>query len=193
MNRSVRRRSGASRLWRARPAGGFSLVEVLVTIAIMGIVAVVMIQAMTAIVINSARNRDASIGEVELRRFAEKVRAAPYLTCGTPEGYNTSNALRDDLAALPAGMTIGVTNVEFWVPPADPDPEAPRPPTVVDEFVPIDDPGIDSCDIVEIDDPENPGETIQLPRDDNRLQRLTLQAEVGAYTREVTVVKRWFE
>ena len=69
---------------KPRNERGFTLVELLITIAIMGIVSVVMIQTMTAIVLNSARNRNASVGEVELRRFAEKVRTAPYLTCGTP-------------------------------------------------------------------------------------------------------------
>jgi hypothetical protein len=160
----------------------------------MGVVSVVMIQAMTAIVINSVRNRDASVGEVELRRFAEKARAAPYLMCGTPEGYNTSDALRDDVAALPPGITVTVTDVEFWVPAPDTGPGDSVEHAAVEEFVPIDDPAMDRCD-AEVADPDNPGEFIPNPNalDDNRLQRLTLEARVGAYAREVTVLKRWFE
>jgi len=70
--------------WRRRAAvdaRGVTLVELLITVAIMGAVSTTMAAALSATVVRSADTRDRSTLDAGVRRAVDTLRAAPYRQC----------------------------------------------------------------------------------------------------------------
>ena len=89
---------------------GLTLVELLVTIAIMGIAFAVLVGGMGTAVLGSDLHRKQADAENILRSFAETVKSAAYVDCAQPSDYQR-------LFSAPAGYTAAVTGVEFAPPP----------------------------------------------------------------------------
>ena len=89
---------------------GLTLVELLVTIAIMGIAFAVLVGGMGTAVLGSDLHRKQADAENILRSFAETVKSAEYVDCAQPSDYQR-------LFSAPTGYTAAVTGVEFAPPP----------------------------------------------------------------------------
>jgi prepilin-type N-terminal cleavage/methylation domain-containing protein len=151
-----------------RCEAGLTLVELLITLVIMGMVSVTMSATVMATVVHSSTTRDISILDTELRRFADKVRALPYHSCATADVYD--DLLAADVAALAdRGITAGVTDVLLWQ-------EDPDEPLDVSTFVRRDEVATCTSD-----------------NEDDDLQRVTVTVEMPtAPVRSVVVSKRYF-
>lgn len=62
--------------------GGFSLIEVLITVIIMGLGFVAILAGMATSATSAGLHRTQAVAELEIRRYAELVQAAPYLDAG---------------------------------------------------------------------------------------------------------------
>ena len=74
-------------LGRSGSESGFSLIEVLIAVSIVGITFVGLLGAMATTVLSSGRHRAQAVAEVEVRRYAELVTAATWDPAG---GYSAS-------------------------------------------------------------------------------------------------------
>jgi prepilin-type N-terminal cleavage/methylation domain-containing protein len=89
---------------RTGPEAGFTLVELLLAVSILGISAVAVVGGMmTSIQVSDLGRRQAE-GQVQLRAYAEAVAGAPYTNCAA--GYGTS-------FTPSAGYTATMT-VTYW-------------------------------------------------------------------------------
>lgn len=62
--------------------GGFSLIEVLITVIIMGLGFVAILAGMATSATSAGLHRTQAVAELEVRRYAELVQAAPYSETG---------------------------------------------------------------------------------------------------------------
>lgn len=113
-----RRRRAVPRLRRVQGAveHGFSLVELLVSISIMGIAVVGMAASIFSIVSISDIERRQSLAEAEVRRFAEAVQARQYVACADPAAYL---AAYNGAFAQP-GLTPSVPDIDYLIADSDP-------------------------------------------------------------------------
>lgn len=95
---------------RATGEAGLTLVELLVTIVIMGIAFAVLVGGLGTAVLGSDLHRKQAKVENLLRTFAETVKGSPYQDCATTDYAGWS-------FPTPAGYTAAVTKVEFAPPP----------------------------------------------------------------------------
>jgi len=84
---------------RESRAGGFTLVEILVTVSIMGIAMSGIFQALSTFLNAGMIERSVANVDVALRTYSERVIAAPYVNCASiysvvtlPSGYSFSVA-----------------------------------------------------------------------------------------------------
>jgi type II secretory pathway pseudopilin PulG len=108
---------------------GFSLVEILIAVQIMGAVMVVFGTALFTMIGSSDYARRTTLAETELRRFADAVRAAPYQPCAgvVTADPSTSYGAADQYASTwnppvgakpaPAGMSDDAPQISYWEPP----------------------------------------------------------------------------
>ncbi|HVV37189.1 MAG TPA: type II secretion system protein [Acidimicrobiales bacterium] len=66
---------------------GFTLIEVLVTVAIVGIAFVVFVAGMGIAITSADLHRQLATGQASIRNFAEAVKAAPYVDCASTTSY----------------------------------------------------------------------------------------------------------
>lgn len=66
---------------------GFSLVEVLVTVSIVGIAFVVFVGGMGTAIMGADHHRKIAVGQASIRNFGEAIKAAPYVDCATTSSY----------------------------------------------------------------------------------------------------------
>jgi prepilin-type N-terminal cleavage/methylation domain-containing protein len=87
---------------RMRGDAGFTLAELLVTVAMVGVAFAVLVGGMFTYTTTSGTHRSQAEVQVELRRFAEAVANSAYVTCSTaytvsnytaPAGYSASNSV----------------------------------------------------------------------------------------------------
>lgn len=92
---------------RRRGENGETLVETLVSTALLGIVGIGIIGAIAAVLISTDVDRHVSRGETVLRSYVAAVQSAPYQACAGLASYP------DDYTE-PDGFTVGVTKIDFW-------------------------------------------------------------------------------
>jgi prepilin-type N-terminal cleavage/methylation domain-containing protein len=91
---------------------GFSLIEVLVTVVIVGIAFAVFVSGMGTAVVASDYHRKQAVVQASTRNLAEAVKAANYVNCATPGSYAAAvqSALADNLSTYSASVTA----VKYW-------------------------------------------------------------------------------
>lgn len=91
--------------------GGFTLVELLVTIVIMGLAIAALLGGLGTAIIVSDQHRQQAVAGSALRSYAEAVAAMTYTECASagtfasPAGYTS-----------PTGYTSSATGVRYWKP-----------------------------------------------------------------------------
>lgn len=95
---------------------GVTLVELLVTVAILGIAFVALVGGMSTSIVGSDVHRKQATAESLVRSYAEavKARTVTYAVCGTPAQYGPAAV---GFASV-SGYTPSVSNVEYWQPSA---------------------------------------------------------------------------
>ena len=86
---------------------GETLVELLVTVVILGIATAGLAGALLATNSASQLQRQQVLAQNALRSWAEQVAAGPYTDCAPVAGFAAP-------AALPGGLTAAVTAVRYW-------------------------------------------------------------------------------
>ena len=106
-----------SRDENARDEDGFTLVEILITVWIMGGVMVALMGGLLTMTKASDMARRTTLAETELRHLAEAVRAAPYEDCiaNANYGHYTSKYISPSPSTV-FGF-IWANDVDFWNPP----------------------------------------------------------------------------
>src|SRR5215510_12829475 len=84
----------------ARAAHGVTLIELLITVTLLGIISSTVGIAMSTIISQSADQRASSTLDAEIRRIDDALRATPYLKC--------SLSATDDIAAYQTRMPTGL-------------------------------------------------------------------------------------
>lgn len=87
---------------------GDSLVELLVTMVVLGIATTGVTGALSAVGRGSAMHRQQILAQNVLRSWAEQVSAAPYADCAT------AGSVAAPAAAMPSGFAASVTGVQYW-------------------------------------------------------------------------------
>ncbi len=104
----------ASARWarRARGEDGETLLELLVTVTIMGIAFVAILAGVAVAITASDSLRDEAVAEGVVRNYAERVADpddVPYVDCAPTSAYATPPGF-----AVPAGWSASVTAVAYW-------------------------------------------------------------------------------
>ena len=107
------------RSWRRRLGGdaGFTLVEQLVTVVLLGIGVTAVLGAVLTVISTSTRHRDLSNAGVVLANVAERVASpdTPWVDCATPASYQSAAQLSaDELPQDIVSPTVTVTSVRYW-------------------------------------------------------------------------------
>jgi prepilin-type N-terminal cleavage/methylation domain-containing protein len=146
---------------------GLTLVELIVTVAILGIAFLAIVGGMTTSILASDIHRKESTAETVLRSYAEFLKKQPWPSPACPAAYPT--AFPTPGFDPPAGYTPTVTEVEYWVSQPAPSPS----PTISGHW-----------------DADPPGGTCAAT--DSGLQRLTLEVSSsdGRAAETVQMIKR---
>lgn len=88
---------------------GFTLVELIVAIAILGVAIVVIVGAMGTAFITTDIHRKSAVGAATIRSYAEAIKAAPYVRCGGSADYQNPSGFTS-----PTGYTSTITGVTYW-------------------------------------------------------------------------------
>lgn len=89
---------------------GFSLPEILITIAIVGIAFAAILGGMVTSIVVSDLHRKQATADALARSAAEAVKdhAVAYVDCAGPDAY------RDALPAAPAGYSVQIQQIRYW-------------------------------------------------------------------------------
>ncbi len=99
---------------REAPERGFTLVEMLIAVTLLGAIVIAMAGAMFTVITVSSRQQSVSNAEAAARRYAEMVRAVAYTPCAPLTGVNSYNeALHAFDSTLPATVKP-VTRMRWW-------------------------------------------------------------------------------
>jgi prepilin-type N-terminal cleavage/methylation domain-containing protein len=88
---------------------GVSLVELLVSISILGVAFVAILGAVSANFAADDLHRQLTTADTWLRRYGEAVHAAPYVACARPVNYRPALD-----PAPPPGFARRLVSVEYW-------------------------------------------------------------------------------
>ncbi|MDP3972017.1 MAG: hypothetical protein Q8P61_03790 [Candidatus Nanopelagicales bacterium] len=105
----MRRLTGERR--RCGGAAGESLVELMVSVAILGTTIVVIIEVLFMMVGGTVLQADEVRGQNTLASWADAVAAAPYTECATP---TATPAPFPEPSPSPSAFTTRVISVEYW-------------------------------------------------------------------------------
>lgn len=94
------------RLRARRLDAGETLIESLVTIAILGVAVVALLGAILIGIKTSVVHRKNAQAQAELRSWAEQISSTSYLDCATESHFARP--------ALPAGFTPSISDVQHW-------------------------------------------------------------------------------
>ena len=95
---------------------GFTLLEVLITVALLSIAFVGILSAVGGLVVSGAENLSAATVQAAVKNvavFTQSFGSAPYFGCSQSPTALYQNDI-DTRLTLPAGVTATVTNVQFW-------------------------------------------------------------------------------
>lgn len=103
---------------------GFSLIEALVAVALMGTVILAIAAGMVTLMGTSAATSSQQRLQASLTSFTESLKASPYLPCSpggappaTPAAYTTSFGQWPGRWSAPVGVArADITGVEYWTP-----------------------------------------------------------------------------
>ena len=104
-------------------SGGFSLLEVLVSVVILGIVGTAIIGGVYTLVRTDGQQQSRSEASVVARNYADALDAGPYRDCAVPADYSAQSLG----LTLPSTATVTVTAVTYWngtAPPSGANPTA---------------------------------------------------------------------
>jgi prepilin-type N-terminal cleavage/methylation domain-containing protein len=89
---------------------GVTLIELTVTIAIIGVAFVSLLAALTGLFMDGDQHRKSVQVETLLRRYAEQLQSATYVNCATTgtAGYTSA------LTPVPTGYSASIVTVEYW-------------------------------------------------------------------------------
>lgn len=90
-----------------REETGETLVEILVSTTLLGIIGIGIIGAIASVLISTDVDRKMSQSEVIINSFAAAVQRAPFQTCGSPGVYNGA-------FTAPGSFVATVTEVTYW-------------------------------------------------------------------------------
>jgi prepilin-type N-terminal cleavage/methylation domain-containing protein len=99
---------------------GFTLIETLITVWILGAVITAMMLALITVVRVSDQNSRTTLAEQELRRYAEVIRSLDYIPCESDPDVvgsyqaNADQAYVDAGYTRPAGAQYSVPEVTYW-------------------------------------------------------------------------------
>ena len=85
--------------------------ETLITVWILGAVMTAFMSALFVMVRTSDVNNRTTQADSELRRYAEVIRALPYIECGSAAAYKTALGSY----TTPTGVTPDITSLKFWI------------------------------------------------------------------------------
>jgi prepilin-type N-terminal cleavage/methylation domain-containing protein len=107
-----------ARQFRARVGGdaGVTLVELLITLVILGVVFVAILGGMATGMVVSDLHRKQATAETILRSYAEAVKAASYTVCAAPAAYAASAVGYSVPAGLRPTYSASVAAVTYWQP-----------------------------------------------------------------------------
>jgi type II secretory pathway pseudopilin PulG len=97
------------RLRRARSEAGLTLIELILTISLMGVAFAAILGGVAGVYSDGATHRNAALVETWLRRYAESLDAAAYVACATTTSYNGALA-----PSPPANFSAQITAVTYW-------------------------------------------------------------------------------
>jgi prepilin-type N-terminal cleavage/methylation domain-containing protein len=89
---------------------GVTLVELLVTMTIVGIAFTALLGSLSAMFMNNDSHRKVSYAQTLLRRYAEQLQAASYVDCAT----TSTSAYTAALAPVPASYAASLQSVTYW-------------------------------------------------------------------------------
>lgn len=107
----------ADTLAEAGREGGYSLIEVLVAIAILGIAVVTLVTALAASIVGSDRHNQQANVESVLGSAVEKVKspAVAHVTCASPSTATYVTAAQAAATSQSwSASSVQITNVEYW-------------------------------------------------------------------------------
>ena len=112
-------RGGAGRGVLLRPLGtdgGDTLVEALVTVAVLGVAFVALLGGMATAIRASDVHRKQAMAEITLSNYVEAVQAAPYVSCPSagPASYATATVTVPSGLAAPTILDTASKPFEFW-------------------------------------------------------------------------------
>lgn len=90
-----------------REQTGETLVEILVSTTLLGIVGIGIIGAIASVLISTDVDRKSSQSEVIIRSFAAAIQRTGFVTCGSPIDYK-------DAFSAPGVFVATVTDVSYW-------------------------------------------------------------------------------
>ncbi len=89
---------------------GVTLIELTVTIAIIGVAFVSLLAALTGVFMDGDTHRKSAQVTTLLSRYAEQLQSATYVDCATPTTAGYTSAL----SPVPGGYTASIVSVEYW-------------------------------------------------------------------------------
>lgn len=101
-----------------RGQGGFTLVESLVAVVLVGLVVLALAGGMVTLLATTAASANEQRLQTGLTSFTESVKAMPYRDCASLDEVRTDYAAWSGRWDPPSGMTVTITDVEYWNPAA---------------------------------------------------------------------------
>jgi prepilin-type N-terminal cleavage/methylation domain-containing protein len=101
---------------RLRGDAGVTLVELLVTVVILGVVFVAILGGMATGMVVSDLHRKQATAETIIRSYAEAVKPAPYTVCAGTAAYAASAVGYSVPAGLRPTYAVSVAAVRYWQP-----------------------------------------------------------------------------
>lgn len=94
---------------RRRPEHGVTLIELMVTVMIVGIAFATILVALQGMYTANDENRKLSVAETWVRRYADAIGNASYVSCASTSSYSAALT-----PALPAQYSATISSVEYW-------------------------------------------------------------------------------